>query len=273
VFFRPTCSASCRAALLAILAAACSAPGDTAPAVLSRAHSHNDYLRERPLFDALDAGFCSVEADVFPVDGTLLVAHDRSGLRADRDLDSLYLAPLFERHCAQGAIHAGSDGDFTLLVDIKADAELAYSLLRALLEPYRAMLTRLEGGELVPSSVTLILSGSRPRATLAAECDRLAFMDGRLADLAGEPRAGAELIPLVSDRFGRVFEWRGEGAFPEEDRDRLSELVARAHRQGRRLRFWAVPGGEAGWEILRAGGVDLIGTDEPEHLARFLRER
>ena len=32
---------------------------------LPNAHAHNDYEHKRPLFDALDHGFCSVEADVF----------------------------------------------------------------------------------------------------------------------------------------------------------------------------------------------------------------
>ncbi len=258
-------------ALPLALAAACSAAGEAAPAALPRAHSHNDYLRERPLFDALDAGFCNVEADVFAVDGALLVAHGWRGLRAERDFESLYLAPLFERHRTLGAIHAGCDAGFTLLVDIKADAEGAYALLREILAPYRAMLTCLEGGEVVRSSVTVILSGSRPRATLAAESDRLVFMDGRLADLAGEAAAGDELIPLVSDSFPRVFRWRGSGPFPKAERARLAELVALAHQSGRRLRFWAVPGGEAGWRALAAAGVDLIGTDDPQRLARFLR--
>jgi hypothetical protein len=33
--------------------------------VLWRVHSHNDYLRGQPLFDALECGLNSVEADVF----------------------------------------------------------------------------------------------------------------------------------------------------------------------------------------------------------------
>ena len=41
-------------------------------APLARAHAHNDYLHERPLLDALDHGFTSVEADIFLVDGKLL---------------------------------------------------------------------------------------------------------------------------------------------------------------------------------------------------------
>lgn len=64
---------------------------------LARAHAHNDYLHERPLLDALNDGFCSVEADVFLVDGKLLVGHGRAELRSQRTLETLYLDPLLIR--------------------------------------------------------------------------------------------------------------------------------------------------------------------------------
>src|SRR5688500_17684262 len=43
---------------------------------LERAHAHNDYEHERPLYDALDHGFKSVEADIWLIDGELVVSHD-----------------------------------------------------------------------------------------------------------------------------------------------------------------------------------------------------
>src|SRR5690242_5509037 len=49
---------------------------DAAIIPLTRAHAHNDYEHTRPLLDALDQGFCSVEADVWLIDGELRVAHD-----------------------------------------------------------------------------------------------------------------------------------------------------------------------------------------------------
>ena len=55
-----------------VVATACGA-GEVIP--LPRAHAHNDYRHERPLFDALDHGFCSVEADIFLVEGQLLIGH------------------------------------------------------------------------------------------------------------------------------------------------------------------------------------------------------
>ena len=52
---------------------------------LTNAHAHNDYEHTRPLFDALDQGFNSVEADVFLVDGKLLVGHTAFDLEAQPD--------------------------------------------------------------------------------------------------------------------------------------------------------------------------------------------
>ncbi|HAW02344.1 MAG TPA: hypothetical protein DCX10_11485, partial [Verrucomicrobiales bacterium] len=65
---------------------------------LPNAHAHNDYHHPRPLLDALDAGFCSVEADVFVVGTQLLVAHDRVDVKPRNTLKDLYLEPLLKRH-------------------------------------------------------------------------------------------------------------------------------------------------------------------------------
>src|SRR5438552_17864850 len=72
-------------------------PETNSPPPLTRAHAHNDYEHTRPLRDALDHGFCSIEADVWLVDGKLLVAHDRGKVKPDRTLQALYLDPMRER--------------------------------------------------------------------------------------------------------------------------------------------------------------------------------
>ena len=73
------------------------APGAETLVPLERAHSHNDYYRQRPLLDALDLGICSIEADIFLVDGELLVAHDLHRTAPDKTLRGMYLDPLLER--------------------------------------------------------------------------------------------------------------------------------------------------------------------------------
>ena len=78
---------------------------------LMRAHAHNDYEHGRPLLDALEQGFGSVEADVYLVDGSLLVAHYRDQVKEGRDLETLYLAPLAERVKKYGgSVYPGSVG-------------------------------------------------------------------------------------------------------------------------------------------------------------------
>jgi len=68
--------------VLALSAGPSSTAAPDAIVPLARAHAHNDYLHPRPLLDALDAGFTSIETDVWLVDGDLLVAHDRREVRA-----------------------------------------------------------------------------------------------------------------------------------------------------------------------------------------------
>jgi hypothetical protein len=248
---------------LALASAQAPAAPDHAPPArpLPRAHAHNDYVHARPLLDALDHGFTSVEADVFPVDGDLLVGHGRGELRSGRTLRALYLDPLCERLENSGAVHPGG-GPFTLLVDFKADGEAAYRLLAEQLRPLRKFLTGPE------PALVVIVSGARPIEAIAADPDRLVGIDGRPADLDRDDRPAA-LVPLVSERWGQLFTWIGTGEMPADQRAALEALVAKAHARGQRLRFWATPERPAAWRALRAAGVDLVGTDDLAALAAF----
>src|SRR5262249_40240292 len=88
---------------------------------LRHAHAHNDYLHHRPLLDALDHGFCSIEADIFLVSDQLLVGHERRDLRPERTLEKLYLDPLRERVKANGGrVYPGGPA-FYLLIDVKTE--------------------------------------------------------------------------------------------------------------------------------------------------------
>ncbi|EXJ76960.1 hypothetical protein A1O3_10117 [Capronia epimyces CBS 606.96] len=69
------------------------ATGDIHPV---NCHSHNDYWRAVPLYDAIYAGCTGVEADVWLVDDRLLVGHRRLALTSSRTLQDLYLNPLLD---------------------------------------------------------------------------------------------------------------------------------------------------------------------------------
>lgn len=241
------------------------------PVPLPRAHAHNDYEHPRPLLDALDLGFTSVEADIFLVDGRLLVAHDRWQVNPERTLEALYLDPLRERVKAGGGRVFPGGPTLTLLVDIKADGAGTYARLREVLAGYRDMLTVFHRDRIETNAVTIILSGERPRAQLEAEAVRLVALDGRPPDLEANPPVS--LVPLVSDSWRNHFTWRGEGAMPPAEAAKLQELIARAHAQGRRIRFWASPDVPASWQVQWEAGADLINTDQLRGLREWMAPR
>ncbi len=238
------------------------------PKPLTNVHAHNDYEHKHPLFDALDQGFCSVEADINLVDGQLLVAHTRRAVKPGRTLQALYLEPLRERvEKYHGHVYPNGP-EFTLLVEIKGDWHTTYPVLRGVLQQYAAMLTKFRGNEKETNAVTVIITGHRSPQMFAGETVRYAALDGELADLNSD--APATLIPWISSDWFATFHWHGFGAMPEAERLKLKQIVAEAHREGRRVRFWDAPDQPNFWREILADGVDLINTDDLAGARKFL---
>jgi glycerophosphoryl diester phosphodiesterase len=241
------------------------------PVPLVHAHAHNDYQHKRPLLDALDHGFRSVEADVYPVDGQLLVAHDRNKVKLERTLQALYLDPLRERVKKNGGHVYSAGPEFTLLVELKSDWHTSYPVLRDILKQYAGMLTTFRAGATQTNAIRVIITGHRAKEMFAGEAIRYASMDGDLAELdSGTP---ADLIPWISSNWGQSFKWRGSGAIPEAEKHKLKDIVAKAHQQGRRVRFWSAPDQPVFWGEMLTSGVDLINTDDLDGAQKFLLAR
>jgi len=238
---------------------------------LPQAHAHNDYEHKRPLLDALDHGFCGVEADIYFTNNALLVAHDADKVDPKRTLEALYLDPLRQRVKQNGGSVYSNGPSLMLLIDFKTEAKSTYDALRPVLEKYREMLTKFTATETRTGAVTIVLSGNRPINTVAGERERLVAIDGRLPDMDESP--SPHLVPLVSDNWTKYFQWRGQGPLSEIERGKLKAFVARAHAEGRKIRFWAVPDTEAGWRVMREAEVDLINTDNLAGLQKFLSIR
>ncbi|MBT2509345.1 phosphatidylinositol-specific phospholipase C/glycerophosphodiester phosphodiesterase family protein [Streptomyces sp. ISL-98] len=271
-----TTFAAALAGAVAVPAFAQAAERKPGPKPLRRAHAHNDYEHERPLLDALSHGFTSVEADIYLVDGQLLVAHDPVDLDPARTLESLYLAPLMARIRANhGTVYAGYRRPVQLLIDIKNEGAETYLELHRQLRRYRRMLSTYAHGHVRPGAVIPVISGDRAaRAPMEAQRVRYAFYDGRLDDLG--TAAPASFVPLISSNWTQSFSWLGTGPFPAAERAELHAIVSAAHKHGQRVRFWATPdlagpSRDAVWAELLAAGVDHINTDDLAGLERFLR--
>jgi hypothetical protein len=237
---------------------------------LRHAHAHNDYEHKRPLLDALECGFCSVEADIFLRDGRLLVGHTPSSLKPDRTLESLYLDPLNKRAKENGGRVYRDGPAFFLLVDVKTAANPTYTALDKVLTRYADLLSVVRDGQLEERAVTIVVSGNRASELIRAQSVRYVGIDGRLTDL--DSTIPAHLMPWISDRWTQEFKWRGNGPIPAGERAKLRQIVKKAHKHGRLVRFWATPEKVEVWKELRETGIDLINTDALSNLQQFLRK-
>lgn len=244
------------------------------PTPLAKAHAHNDYWHTRPLEDALDHGFTSVEADVWLEDGQLLVGHDKEELQSGKTLESLYLKPLKKAIKANGgSVNPGYKHDFLLWIDIKSDNLATYQAVDKQLRRYQDTLTRFGPNGVKKGAITVIISGNRPREYMQNQRIRYAGYDGRMSDLGTE--ASPDFMPVISDNWKNHFTWQGNGPMPKHEREKLRQIISTAHANGQMVRFWATPDQptaerEAVWEELLQADIDLINTDDLAGLQRFL---
>jgi len=236
---------------------------------LERAHSHNDYEHERPLLDALDHGFCSVEADINLIDGKLLVAHSAKQTKPERTIEALYLDPLRARIKQNGGKVYGGEKQFWLLIDIKGDGRKTWSVLNNVLKQYADILTSYDGKDVTPGAVSVVVDNA-DRA-IAAEQVRYAAIDGRLEDL--DQDVPASLMPWISASWQDTFSWDAKGPIAADELEKLREIVKKVHGQGKKLRFWALPNPLVVWPVLYDEGVDFLNADSQPMLRDFLLER
>lgn len=229
---------------------------------LHRAFAHNDYARERPLLEALEHGFAAVEADVFLVEGHLLVGHGERDLRPDRTLASVYLDPLRDLVLTNGEIY--HDATLILLIDVKSDPVTTYAALHRALAAHESMFTQHRPEEIRPGPIEVILSGHVDLGALEVEPVRLMSADGRPRHL---DEGVSPVCTMISEKWSKLFDWSGEGPMPKVERARLHDLVNRIHDHGLMARFWGTH--ERLWPELDAAGVDLIIADDLPGMAAY----
>ena len=262
-----------RATLAILLLSAASTQAQTTVTLappLEQGHSHNDYWRPHPLTDALQLGFKSVEADVFLLDTTLQVGHDRASLRPEKTLQTMYLEPMRQVLRTKKTLYT-KPAELWLYVDFKNDGPGTYAQLQRILARYQDVLSTpkqpRQGG------VKVILSGGYPRQEVLADAQRLVYLDGSLQDL--QAGASSKQFPAVNGDWQQSFKWNGEGPMPATEAARLRQWNDLAMRNGQKIRFWNLPAGnparlQAMWrELLRYPAV-LVGADELAELKQTI---
>ena len=77
-----------KSGLLAVALFVCGAAAAQQPVLI---HSHNDYARRAPFWQAYSQQAYSIEADLFLHDGQLLVGHEVEDLTLDMSFERLYV--------------------------------------------------------------------------------------------------------------------------------------------------------------------------------------
>ena len=261
-----------------LLMAVLHAHGGVVPQLLARgafavAHSHNDYEQQKPLEQALAAGFPSVEADVWLRGDEIVVSHHGFLEFSDRGrLEDLYLRPLQRRVDQLGSVY-GDSQVFYLWIDLKDSSRELTDALHRLLARY-PMFTVFTDTEIRRGAVVAILTGDEEAKRRYTEEHqvRLACRDSNVlgdADPNSDGRWMWYALPWDDVVDASTVTERGSRAAQAQ----LRRVVERAHALGRRLRLYAVPERPDAWGPAIAAGVDLIGTDRIEAFGGYLRSR
>ena len=233
----------------------------------ANAHAHNDYEHNRPLFEALENGFISVEADVHLQGENLLVSHDDPH-KNSKTLETLYLRPLDSLRLKNGgSIYENHKRPFFLMIDIKTNGEETFRVLVNLLSKYaKSLNTPHQKG-----AIQILISGNRPVDLIMNDPNHFTAIDGRPSDLG--KGFSFTFMPLISDNYQNIISWNGLGSPSNEEREAIKKLANAVHAENKKLRLWNIPDQQNAWQALLDCGVDMINTDNLHELNLFLSSK
>lgn len=228
------------------------------------AHSHNDYAQTEYFTAALNAGFGSMEADIFLVDHQILVAHSDKDLDTARNMINMYLQPLNNTiRENNGYPYKDQKKKLQLLIDLKdANTSPAYLEAVALLKSFPSITGC--------KQIILTFTGNIPPDSVMEAAPEFIYFDG--VPYAEHHQKAMDRMYMLSDDFDKYSKWDGIGEIPGDDSAKLAAVVKLAHKQKKKVRFWNAPDHQKAWELMKTLGVDYINTDHIKELAQFLEK-
>lgn len=254
---------------------------------LAYAHSHNDYEQEIPLFRALSAGFCSIEADV------ILVNHDKDFIvghffPTHGRLTDMYLRPIAQLASNYStypgpvnpiAIKTDLCQQSTLLIDFKSNSIRSWRLLETMLKnisddaQFEVFQRFDSNGDSLPepkavlkqSPIRVVMSGisihemNELADHMAKEPVHRTLIDGRWSH--GKIYGNDAVMKYIGMVSGR---WRP--SFMGYQLERMAEI---SRQRNIKMRFWKTPELETLWEKLIENNC-IISTNEITRLQAFL---
>lgn len=230
-------------------------------------HSHNDYARRAPFWQAYAQQVYSIEADLFLCDGALLVGHDPEDLDPKMTFEALYVEPLVVLYDRNGGrAWRDSDEELQLMIELKSETEPTLNAVAELLGRWPEVFdTRVN-----PHAVRIAITGNVPSPADFAKWPEYILFDGAWdADYTPDQLAR---IALVSTDFRNYSSWNGKGSIIPAELVRVEEVIDRAHAMGKPVRFWNAPEGATVYYTFYDLGIDYLNTDRPETAAAFFAD-
>lgn len=275
---------------------------------LNYVHSHNDYWRTLPLYDALLHGVNSVEADIWlfkdvqeKKDTLLAVGHNQRYLKPEeKNLQTLYIKPLLEileeinldpnSENLEGVFFNEPEMPLILYIDFKdhsPDNMAAYEELLKQLQPLKRYLTTKSDFEKKKYKPLIIeLTGDYPILT---KYDDAIFLDSSIIKLYNNEVTFKS--PIISESFNNLIRFcngdENDGriamkllskkavSLDDEEIICMSQLIDKAHEQNYKVRIWGVPqfpiyNRNNLWkQQLDVLGVDYLNVDDLDAVVNF----
>ena len=230
----------------------------------SRIFAHNDYARALPFYTAYELQVGYIEADVFLMDGEILVAHHKQEIESGKTLETLYLKPLLKQiNKNKGSVYQDPSRTLTLMVDLKTEGDVTLRAVVDQIEKYPDLLSC--------STLHFLISGSVPDPVKWNDYPPFIYFDGR-PGISYTPEQ-LKKISMISTSFGAHINWNGSGKIPEKAQNKIRVLVDEAHSKGKKFRFWATPDFQNAWQELMDLQMDVIVTDDVTALAAYLNNQ
>jgi len=232
------------------------------------AHSHNDYEQKTPFVLAYNAHFGSIEADIWAVNGDLFVAHNKSDIKAERSLDSLYIQPIVRFFRKNGGkAWRNYPSTFQLMIDLKTPFEQTLSILVEKLKKYPDVFDSDQNN----NAIRVVITGNRPDPSGFSKYPLFIWFDGNVTLKYDDQQL--KRIALYSENLAGFTTWKGKEAMVEKEEIRLKQVIDSVHGLNKKIRFWNAPDDAYAWKTLINLKVDYLNTDHIQELSAWLQNK
>ncbi|EUC31367.1 hypothetical protein COCCADRAFT_27887 [Bipolaris zeicola 26-R-13] len=241
-------------------------------------HSHNDYWRRVPLYDALYWGCTGVEADVWLFDDELFVGHNTNALTQNNTFRSMYVDPLTKMldhknnvsdfatasTTKNGVFDTEPSQTLVLLVDFKNDGHAIFPVVSNHLSALRekGYLSYYNGTSVVSGAITVVATGNAPFDLITANSTyRDIFFDAPLDKLNNTSSSSDTITPdgqgtvgttpnshfdstnsyYASVNWGSTVGWLWFGRLSSAQLAKIRDQIRTAEERGLKSRYWSAP--------------------------------